>query len=279
MKRLKRDDLLVSLLEECDRKSVVDIWSQAFLDSEDFINSFLDFSGAKTYIYRENGAVVGMFSVFEVEVHGEKGGYIYALAVEENHRGKSIASKMLESAHRMFQDGGYAFSIVVPEPYSQLEAFYKKRGYQNDVELYVEEVVARDFDISYEIRSADALEYFSARNIDANVLKHSERFFIFVYNDIKSGEAELLKISVGEESAFCICYYKDKYVIIKEAFGTIDKSLLTQIVAKRYGVEKAVCISQFGLCRYPYALLKKFTPNFDCSIYANLLLDSFELRF
>ena len=77
MKRLKRDDLLISLFEEHDRRSVVDIWSQAFSDTEEFINNFLDFSGAKVYVYRENGAVLGMFSVFDVETHGKKGVYIY----------------------------------------------------------------------------------------------------------------------------------------------------------------------------------------------------------
>ncbi len=279
MKLLKRDDLLVSLFEERDRRSVVDIWSQAFSDTEEYINHFLDFSGAKTYVYRENDTVVGMFSVFNVEAHGKKGAYIYALAVEENYRRKSVATRMLEFADEIFFDKGYAFSIVVPEPYSKLEVFYKKQGYENEIALSAEEIDKKDFKGPFKIQIADASEYLSARNMNTNALKHDERFFKFIYEDMKNDGAEVLKINVGELSAFCVCYCRDGYVIIKEAFGTIDISLMSQIVATKYGVEKTIYISQDGLQRFPYVLLKKYDPDFDCNIYANLLLDSFELRF
>lgn len=279
MKRLKRDDLLISLFEEHDRRSVVDIWSQAFSDTEEFINKFLDFSGAKMYVYRENGAVLGMFSVFDVEAHGKKGAYIYALAVEEKHRRKSIASKMLEFADEIFSSKGYAFSIVVPEPYTCLEAFYKKRGYETEIELSVEEIDGKGLQGTFKIQVADASEYFSARNMSINVLKYDERFFKFLYDDMKNDGAEVLKINFDKQCAFCVCYCREGYVIIKEAFGTVDISLLAQIIAAKYSVEKIICVSHNGAQRYPYALLKKYDLGFDCNIYANLLLDSFELRF
>ena len=279
MKRLKRDDLLISLFEEHDRRSVIDIWSQAFSDTEEFINNFLDFSGAKVYVYRENGAVLGMFSVFDVEAHGEKGAYIYALAVEEKHRRKSIASKMLEFADEILSSKGYAFSIVVPEPYTCLEAFYKKRGYETEIELSVEEIDAKGLQGTFKIQVADASEYFSARNMSINVLKHDERFFKFLYDDMKNDGAEVLKITFDKQCAFCVCYCREGYVIIKEVLGTVDISLLAQIIAAKYSVEKIFCVSHNGAQRYPYALLKKYDLGFDCNIYANLLLDSFELRF
>lgn len=270
---------MLSLFEEHDRRSVVDIWLQAFSDTEEYINKFLDFSGAKTYVYRKNSNIVGIFSVFDVEAHGRKGAYIYALAVEKNYRGKLVATKMLELADEIFLSKGYAFSLVVPEPYTVLEGFYKKIGYENKIELYVEKIEKNEFRGLFKVRTADASEYFSERNMNTNVLKHDETFFKFMYDDMKNDGAEVLKINIGEQIAFCVCYCRERYVIIKEALGTIPISLVAQIIATKYSVKKILCISQDGTQRYPYALLKKYEHSFDCNIYANLLLDSFELRF
>lgn len=279
MKLLKRDDLLVSLFEERHRKQLVSIWKEAFSDSEEYINKFLDLSCAKTYVYCDDDLVVGTVSVFDVCLENKKGAYIYALAVDSKHRGRGVASSLLEFVQETLLLNGYDFSLVVPSPYECLESFYKNRGFVKELHLGVSEFHRSDKESAFTYQKATVHECKLARKSKQNTVLHSNEFFDYVYDDMISDGAEVLKICIDADDVFCICYNKGEYVIIKEFIGGNRADAVSQAVMRIFNSSKAICVSSYGTVRYPYALLKDFKSNLNFNIYANLLLDGFENRF
>ena len=120
---------MIGFFRESDRKSVVDLWLKTFNDGETYINNYIDVFNSNLIVCRINDAVVGMVSLLDVNVGEHKGGYVYALAVDEEHRKQGIATHLLTFAQETMLNKGYDFSLVVPEPYENLENFYKKRGF------------------------------------------------------------------------------------------------------------------------------------------------------
>ena len=101
------------------------LWKNAFGDED--INEFLKNYKKNILVYIENGNVCGMLSMLPILMGEEKGRYIYAVATDENYRGRGISSELLEWARKYSQDMGEKFLVLVPAEKS-LFNFYEKRG-------------------------------------------------------------------------------------------------------------------------------------------------------
>ena len=278
LKLLKRDDLLVSLFEERYRKQLVSMWQEAFSDTEEYINGFFDSRCAKTYVYSENEVPMGMVSVFDITLNGNKGAYIYALTVDKAYRRKGVATALIGVVQESLSEDGYSFSLVVPSPYQALESFYKKLGYEGEIGLGVTKYCREQGNFSFDFEKATPSEYLAVRQKQKNIVLHSQNFYNYIYNDLICEGVEILKIKIDLKDVFCVCYNKGEYVIIKELLGETDPKNVAQIVMRIFDAPKSACISFRGEKRYPYALVSGFGADCDF-IYANLLLDDFENRF
>lgn len=269
---------MIGLLEEQDRKTVVDIWTQAFGDTQDYIYRFFNLSGATTYVYRENGLVLGFVNLLDVTVNEKKGGYVFALAVDEKYRGRGIGSKLLEYVDITLTNNGYSFAIVIPEPYNKLKQLYCSCGFDDEIYLFTTQFKKAEQTKDFRITKASAEETFNAWQTRKNTVCHSKEFFRYVYADLIDEGSRFVKVDCNGQSAFCVCYPKEKCVIIKEVSNCESLDDISQAVMHMLDVDKAIYVSSRGDRKYPYALLKKYEPLLDSELYANFLLDGFVNR-
>ena len=271
---MKRDECLVGFFEQSDRKSVVDLWRRTFDDNEDYINNFINLFGEKIIVYRVDGITIGMLSLLDVSLNGYKGGYIYALAVDKQYQKRGVATSLLTFAQETMLNSGYKFSILVPEPYDSLEAFYKKFGFDCEVSLYTTVIEENSFAGTANVVPLNEDEYYYFRKIQPNVLVHSKKMFEYIYEDLNSDGFRFLKVQSDTFFGYCICIIKDDYVIIKEAIPFEQSDNIANQVCEALNIKKAILISSKGKQKHPFALMKCFD-NIKSNVYANLLLDSF----
>ena len=108
------------------------LWMQAFGDTEAFIEKFFatGYAPDRGMLCLEEDTVVAALYWFDCLWKGKKIAYLYAIATEENHRGKGICAALMKHTHKHLQQNGYAGAILVPAEES-LEKFYGKMGYRS----------------------------------------------------------------------------------------------------------------------------------------------------
>ncbi len=266
---------MVDFFKESDRKSIVAVWQRAFGDNENYVNHFIDASCADILVYRVDNVVVGMVSLLDIYVNGQKGGYIYALAVDKEYRNQGIATRLLSFAQEVMLKKQYSFSVVVPEPYCSLEAFYKKLGFDCELPLYKSAIQCNRVAGKATVVSVDKDEYYRVRTSQANTVIHSKKFFDYVYDDLISDGYQFLKIQNDCCEGYCVCVIRNDCAIIKEMLSMRYKDDFVGCICNFLNAEKATVISNEGKNKHPFALLKNFERKNDTDLYANLLLDSF----
>ena len=105
------------------------LWKIVFGDPDDFIDSFfkIPFSPDRCRYITENGMPISALYWFDCEYNGGKLAYIYAVATHPNHRGKGLASQLLEDTHNHLKALGYAGAVL--KPAKGLFPFYERLGY------------------------------------------------------------------------------------------------------------------------------------------------------
>lgn len=108
------------------------LWMQAFGDTEDFIKIFFatGYSPERCMVCLEDDTVVAALYWFDCSWGSKKLAYLYAIATDENHRGKGICNALMKQTHRHLQEQGYAGALLMPAEES-LEGFYGKMGYRS----------------------------------------------------------------------------------------------------------------------------------------------------
>lgn len=106
------------------------LWKIVFGDPDSFIDAFFDvaFSPDRCRCLEENGNVISALYWFDCSYEGGKLAYIYAVATHPDHRGKGLASRLLEDTHTHLKETGYAGAVL--KPASGLFPFYERLGYE-----------------------------------------------------------------------------------------------------------------------------------------------------
>ena len=124
--------MIIKHPETGDLSALTALWVQAFGDTEAFINTFFTtgFSEMRCLMAEEKGDLLAALYWFDCSWEGKKIAYLYAIATDENHRGKGICTKLMAHTHEVLKTQGYTGAILVPAEES-LEQFYGKMGYQS----------------------------------------------------------------------------------------------------------------------------------------------------
>ena len=106
------------------------LWKTVFGDPDSFIDAFfaIAYSPDRCRYVEENGQAVSALYWFDCEYEGGKLAYIYAVATHPDHRGKGLASRLLEETHAHLKALGYAGAVL--KPAKGLFPFYERLGYQ-----------------------------------------------------------------------------------------------------------------------------------------------------
>lgn len=119
-----------------DLNGIVNLWNEAFGDSEDDIMFFLDnrFIPENTLVYEYCGEVVSMLFLLEGDmvINGTAypSYYLYAACTAKKCRGRGIMAELLEKAKSVGAERYRCFICLMPGEKSLFE-FYERFGYKN----------------------------------------------------------------------------------------------------------------------------------------------------
>lgn len=105
------------------------LWKTVFGDPDSFIDCFFRtaFSPNRCKCIEETGEAICALYWFDCEYEGGELAYIYAVATHPEHRGKGLASHLMEETHAHLKDLGYAGAVL--KPAKGLFPFYERLGY------------------------------------------------------------------------------------------------------------------------------------------------------
>lgn len=110
--------------------SLRNVWKEAFCDTDEFLDIFFStaFSEKRALCAVRNNEVAGMMYWFDCECNDYPVAYIYAVATKKSYRGKGVCHAMMDKAHKILKQQGYACAVLVPGDKSLFD-FYGSMGY------------------------------------------------------------------------------------------------------------------------------------------------------
>ena len=137
------------------------LWKIVFGDPDSFIDAFFHvaFSPDRCRCIEEAGKPLSALYWFDCSYEGGKLAYIYAVATHPEHRGKGLASRLLEDTHAHLKELGYAGAVL--KPASGLFPFYARLGYETCG--YITRFCAEASDSPLPLRQITAEEYAGLR--------------------------------------------------------------------------------------------------------------------
>ena len=132
-----------------DLKPMGELWQEAFGDDPAYIRDFFRhaFEPERALVLGEPGRPLAMLFWLPGKWDGRPLGYLYAVAVRRDCRGRGLGSRILQRAFSVMEEQGLAGALLVPgEP--GLTSFYAGLGFSpccpmEDVSMEPEEVPRR----------------------------------------------------------------------------------------------------------------------------------------
>lgn len=107
-----------------------ELWQRVFGDSREFIDMFLTdvFRAENLFCREEQGRVVSMAFVVELQTKYGPTGYLYAVATDAEWRGQGLAQTVVCEAIDEMRRRGYAAAMLIPS-HPKLKEFYRRFGF------------------------------------------------------------------------------------------------------------------------------------------------------
>lgn len=193
-------------------KELKNLWSEAFGDTEAFINLFFDsaFSLKRSRAVFVDGKPVSALYWFDCTCRGERIAYIYAVATLGAHRGEGLCTFLMNDTHKHLSSLGYSGAVLVPGEKSLFD-FYAKIGYIPATSIS-ELVVSASTEV--DIREIDAGEYAEKRRLflpEGAVIQEGENLKLLSSQaKFYTGDAFLLAARKEGEKLYALEFLGDK---------------------------------------------------------------------
>ncbi len=182
--------ILVKFENENTRSQAVSLWHEAFGDSDEYINFFLDTHEACICLTQEeNGELCSMLFLIDGELCGKSAYYLFAAATFKKHRGKGCMVRLLEKAKSYAARNAKAFIVLVPAE-EWLFDYYSRFGYKTC--FYAKKQnINEEFEINKKncfIWSKEHEEYIRAESVEFSselFEKDGMLFSVYGENEIK----------------------------------------------------------------------------------------------
>lgn len=108
-----------------------DLWQLAFGDGEEAIDCFsrTAYAPDRCLYLTEQDRVTAALYWLDCAYRGRKLAYLYAVATHPDHRGKGLCRQLMEKAHTLLKQQGYAAAMLNPAD-DGLRRMYRKMGYR-----------------------------------------------------------------------------------------------------------------------------------------------------
>lgn len=121
---------MVGFENENIRSQAVTLWREAFGDSEEYINFFLDtHSGCRCVTLEEKDELVSALYLIDGKLNGVDGFYLFAAATFKKHRSNGYMARLLKLAEQRAKENGKSFIALVPAEKSLFD-YYSRFGYK-----------------------------------------------------------------------------------------------------------------------------------------------------
>lgn len=231
-----------------DINGIIQLWNEAFGDSEKEIRFFLDscYKPHNTVIYEADGEIASMLFLLEGDMHIDSvdypSYYLYAACTLKKFRGRGIMAQLLDFAKKTAADRDKSFICLRPSEKSLFD-FYEKFGYKSVFKI---KKITADADINKFHTSAESgltvcdreklrNEAFSLQSY----FKWDKQFidFAFSHNKFYGG-------SSSESCKGYILYSSSEETIsVKETTFTDIKSLINSLPSDMFSVVKEITVN------------------------------------
>ena len=109
-----------------------ELWQRVFGDEREFVDLFMTevYSPDNMLTRVEEGRVVSMLHIVEMQTSLGRTGYLYAIATDADYRGRGYSSQLIEEAFRLMRQRRYDVAMLIPAT-NQLKEFYSKFGFED----------------------------------------------------------------------------------------------------------------------------------------------------
>lgn len=194
------------------KEQITELWSNAFGDSIENVNNYLETLLKYFFVYEDSGIIKGMLSVLPVSYKNKKGGYIYAVVTHPGYRGQGICNSLIKFVK---ENTKYDFLVLVPQN-QELYNFYSKMDFV-PVSLFCfkKEFVKKKSNHCFKMKRITVKEYEKARNEyfsgdlfewDAEILSFAKKMY----------GGDFYEIETEYEKGFAFLYKEKNTVIIKD---------------------------------------------------------------
>ena len=133
------------------------LWQQAFGDTEAFLDGFFatGFSPMRCRCLSWNERCAAALYWFDCRWGEKKLAYVYAVATQEDFRGKGFCRMLMEDTHDLLKEQGYHGAILVPGS-RELFGLYEKLGYQGCCPMEQQAILSQDVPVTVQSLTAEA---------------------------------------------------------------------------------------------------------------------------
>ena len=115
-------------------RDCIALWSLCFGDGEEIPSSFFERTEAEPVLLRREGTPIAMACLVPVTLDKLRGGYLYAVCVHPEHRGRGYFRWLMALCEEKARKAKLDFVCLVPATPS-LSELYERMGYETRVTL------------------------------------------------------------------------------------------------------------------------------------------------
>ena len=172
------------------------LWQLVFQEPMEAIDAFFatGFSPDRCRYLTQDGVPISALYWLDCEYEGGKLAYIYAVATHPDHRGKGLASRLLEETHEHLKAMGYAGAVL--KPAKGLFPFYGRLGYVTSG--YIRRFTATQSNLPIPLKSLSKEEYGLLRRsfLPPNAVRQEGETLDFLHT--------FARFYASEDALFCV---------------------------------------------------------------------------
>ena len=218
----------------CHKNQIIRLWSEAFGDSPNSIDKYLETLLKYFVVYEDQGIVKGMLSVLPVTSGNKNGGYIYAVVTHPDYIGQGICRTLIESIK---DNKKYDFLVLVPQNEGLFE-FYEKMDFIK-VPLFVKKelCVNKINESKLNLKKLTVKKYEALRNLffgEENLIKWDTQMLFFA-KAMYGGE--FYEIKKAEKSGGLAFLYKEKETVLIKELITENPEEIANFLGSELGAQ------------------------------------------
>ena len=242
--------MTVRFAKDCEKSKIMEIWKENFNEDNIYLSFWFSnyYSPKNTVVCANDKEIWGAVHFIECFLSDDKSAYVCGLSVNKEHRGKNIASKMLDYLHNYLANQGFSYCFLMP---SISESFYKRFGYFEiikGVDKTLTRGTCEPFCVHYG-GEKNVYDLF-CKKFDVS-LKRNEGYFDKIRSLYKQYNGDVLCVNRnGEDIGYFVYGIENGITAIYESvFLTDDKESVIYNYFKRDVKEKRLPVMVKGLCK------------------------------